>query len=223
MRQKQKCRQDKSLELRFERFRCAYGQSIAQQWFHYFPKEKIEAAKWIKDADQGNGCSKAMNELGKYFYDEGQDPEKAFYWLQNACGKGDVKAQATIGVMYMHGNGTEKSIEKALACLKASAMSGNCYARGHLAELQYKLKLYTEAAHTCKSVYDHYLNTTENFNCEHEREGLAIAAFILGVCLTRGRGVVLDDYAGEQLIKFAVEANHQVALRLHREWVKGAI
>ena len=31
-----------------------------------------------------------MIELGKYFYEEGSDSERAFYWLQNAAGKGDV-------------------------------------------------------------------------------------------------------------------------------------
>lgn len=74
--------------------------------------------KWIEQADGGNGQPSAMVELGKFFYDEGADAEKAFYWLQNAAGKGDVMAQATIGVMYKTGEGVkEQSTEKVCTLL----------------------------------------------------------------------------------------------------------
>ena len=54
-----------------------------------------------------------MVQLGQFFYNEGDDSEKAFYWLQHAAGKGDITAQATIGVMYKTGEGVkEQSIEK---------------------------------------------------------------------------------------------------------------
>ena len=35
-----------SLELRYQRFRVAYGPDIAQHWFHYFPEEKPEAVRY---------------------------------------------------------------------------------------------------------------------------------------------------------------------------------
>ena len=37
-----------------------------------------------------------MVQLGQFFYNEGDDSEKAFYWLQHAAGKGDVTAQARV-------------------------------------------------------------------------------------------------------------------------------
>ena len=49
---------------------------------------KLDNRRWIEEGTEGN--TTAMIELGKYFYEEGSDSERAFYWLQNAAGKGDV-------------------------------------------------------------------------------------------------------------------------------------
>ena len=49
---------------------------------------EFDYRRWIEEGNDGN--TNAMIELGKYFYEEGSDSERAFYWLQNAAGKGDV-------------------------------------------------------------------------------------------------------------------------------------
>ena len=85
--------------------------------------------------------------------------------------------------MYWQGLGVEKSIENALTCLKGAASKGNNYARGYLAELYYKLKLFTECALSGKTVYDMYKTDDQQFMSETEQEGLAIATFMLGRCL----------------------------------------
>lgn len=68
-------------------------------------------------------------------------------------------------------------------CLKLAANRGNNYARGHLAELQYQLKLFTEAASTSKTVFDHYQSNPSDFDDTKESEGLAISVFVLGRCV----------------------------------------
>ena len=88
-----------------------------------------------------------------------------------------------LGLMYWRGLGVEKSIENALTCLKGAAAKGNNYARGYLAELYYKLKLFTECALSGKTVYDMYKTDDQQFMSETEQEGLAIATFMLGRCL----------------------------------------
>ena len=88
-----------------------------------------------------------------------------------------------LGLMYWRGLGVEKSIEKALECLKGAAAKGNNYARGYLAELYYKLKLFTECALSGKTVYDIYKTDDQQFMSETEQEGLAVATFLLGRCL----------------------------------------
>ena len=88
-----------------------------------------------------------------------------------------------LGLMYWRGLGVEKSIEKALECLKGAAAKGNNYARGYLAELYYKLKLFTECALSGKTVYDMYKTDDQQFMSETEQEGLAVATFLLGRCL----------------------------------------
>ena len=98
--------------------------------------------------------------------------------------------------MYWQGLGVEKSIENALTCLKGAAAKGNNYARGYLAELYYKLKLFTECALSAKTVYDIYKTDDQQFISETEQEGLAIASFMLGRCLmvSIGEFFYYDDH-----------------------------
>ena len=100
--------------------------------------------------------------------------------LHKKCTK---KLTQFLGLMYWRGLGVEKSIENALTCLKGAAAKGNNYARGYLAELYYKLKLFTECALSGKTVYDMYKTDDQQFMSETEQEGLAVATFLLGRCL----------------------------------------
>jgi len=199
------------------------AECLARHSFHFFPQNNKDAeAYWIQAANDGDGSVTAMVDLGKYYFTN-EHYKDAFYWYQCATGRGDAHSQACIGLMYWRGLGVEKSIENALTCLKGAASKGNNYARGYLAELYYKLKLFTECALSGKTVYDMYKTDDQQFMSETEQEGLAIATFMLGRCLMTGRGANRDQPTGEQLIEFAVSVNKKVTTRLHNEWMKGII
>ena len=140
--------------------------------------------------------------LGEH-YQRNSDVKNAFHWYQNAAGKGksyqsimktngikslegNSTAQAHVGIMYSKGEGVAKSKAKALNCLKMAASNGCNFARGHLAELLYGMKLYTEAVQYAKAAYDQYKsgNSESIVNSRTELEGVAISCYILGRCLT---------------------------------------
>lgn len=126
-----------------------------------------------------------MMALGAH-YEAQADSTRAFHWFQNAAGKGDAVAQTRVGLMYAKGAGVRKSIPKAIDCLKTAAESGSNFARGHLAELCFRMKLFTESVRHAKSSYDQYKSgdASENvFADPLEAEGLAISCYILGRCL----------------------------------------
>ena len=134
-------------------------------------------------ADEGAGSLEAMMALGQH-YAASEEHKQAFYWYQNAAGKGDTTAQTHIGLMYAEGRGIQKSIPKAINCLKSAAENGSNFARGHLAEMLFRLKLYTESVRYAKMVYDQYKSDESDvFEERHEAEGLAISCYILGRCL----------------------------------------
>ena len=80
------------------------------------------------------------------------------------------------------GRGVEKSLPKAIDCLKLAAESGSNFARGHLSELLFRLKLFSEAVQYAKMTYDQY-KTEGSFQDESELQGLTISCYILGRCL----------------------------------------
>lgn len=199
------------------------AECLARHSFHFFPQNNKDAeAYWIQAASDGDGSVQAMVDLGKYYYSN-ENYQDAFYWYQCATGRGHAHSQACIGIMYWRGLGIDKNFPNALSCLKGAAEKGNNYARGYLAELQYKLKLFTEAALSGKTVYDSYKTDDGEFITETEQEGLAIGTFILGRCLMTGRGASRDQPTGQQLIEFSLSVNKKIATRLHNEWLKGII
>ena len=125
-----------------------------------------------------------MMALGAH-YEAHADLKRSFHWFQNAAGKGDAVAQTRVGLMYARGEGIDRSLPKAIDCLKTAAESGSNFARGHLAELLFRMKLFTESVRHAKSSYDQYKSDDSGviFSNRNEAEGLAISCYILGRCL----------------------------------------
>ena len=117
----------------------------------------------------------------------------------------------------LKGRGVEKSIPKAIDCLKLAADSGSNFARGHLAELLFRLKLFSEAVQYAKMAYDQY-KSEGIFEDASELEGLTISCYIPGRCLLvsklqatalnffqLGHGAPKDKETGTLMIKLCAD------------------
>jgi TPR repeat protein len=65
-----------------------------------------------------------------------RDEQQAFVWCQQAAEQGFAPAQATLGLMYSAGQGTEKDLDKAMELLEQAALQGDVEAQYNLAVLQ---------------------------------------------------------------------------------------
>jgi TPR repeat protein/c-di-GMP-related signal transduction protein len=65
-----------------------------------------------------------------------RDEQQAFVWCQQAADQGFAPAQATLGLMYSAGQGTDKNLDKALELLEQAALQGDVEAQYNLAVLQ---------------------------------------------------------------------------------------
>ena len=70
--------------------------------------------------------------------DGGPDYAEAFKWFANAAAQGNVEAQYLTGVMYMQGQGTEKSVKKALQFFSRAAEAGYADAQYVVGQSYYK-------------------------------------------------------------------------------------
>lgn len=68
----------------------------------------------------------------------GPDYAEAFKWFMNAADKGNTEAQYLTGVMYMQGQGTEKSVSKALQAFSRAAEGGHASAQYVVGQSYYK-------------------------------------------------------------------------------------
>ena len=55
--------------------------------------------------------------------------DKAIYWLKLASKSGNLKADGAIDLIYLHGQGLEKSTPKAIHFLELSAAKGEVYSK----------------------------------------------------------------------------------------------
>lgn len=198
--------------------------NLGRAYWECFPHNAKKAEDyWLRAARNGEGLVDAMTELGEFYaHPENNNLNESFYWHQNAAGKGSVQSQTVIGIMYMNGQGIEKSIEKALKCLKEAAANGGISARANLAELYYKRKLFTEAFNHAKKVCE-LEKEEKKISATDDRKGLTIAAFILALCLKEGRGTPIDQSESSRLFKVAATADPIVACRLHNEMIHGLL
>lgn len=88
--------------------------------------------KEIKERAE-RGDPDAQLQLGQRAFDN-RDFAEALKWYQLAASQGNVKAQKSMGVLYMTGNGVEKDIAKAVEWYRMAANQGD-------AEAQYSLGL----------------------------------------------------------------------------------
>lgn len=98
-------------------------------------EDKEEAAKWmLKSAEQGS-ISDSQWLMGR-FYEDGIGVEinvdEAVKWFQRASKKGSNKAQYSLAMCYLHGNGVVKDENAAELLLEKAAKSGNDNARKEL-------------------------------------------------------------------------------------------
>ena len=130
------------------------GEAVAQLFMvathitgEYLPKDGVEILRWAHLAyAQGSTLGAAM--VGK-MYAFGFDglepePEKAMEPLLYAFNAKVDIAAADLGVMYLHGLGVEKDIDKARRYLKFAAVRGNEAAAEELAKLTGGLAEYNE-------------------------------------------------------------------------------
>lgn len=68
----------------------------------------------------------------------GPDYAEAFKWFMSAADKGNTEAQYLTGVMYMQGQGTEKSVSKALQAFSRAAEGGHASAQYVVGQSYYK-------------------------------------------------------------------------------------
>ena len=68
----------------------------------------------------------------------GPDYAEAFKWFMSAADKGNTEAQYLTGVMYMQGQGTEKSVPKALQAFSRAAEGGHASAQYVVGQSYYK-------------------------------------------------------------------------------------
>ena len=97
-----------------------------------------EAGKWALKAAQGGSVDAALL-LGELFrVDCGasrKNPDEAARWLRVAADKGVAKAQFSLGVMYVNGEGVKKDVQEARKWLTAAAGKGYPSARFYLERL----------------------------------------------------------------------------------------
>ncbi|MBI9055999.1 MAG: sel1 repeat family protein [Bacteroidales bacterium] len=86
-------------------------------WFRKFAEHDIGYISWISDDDLII------------------DLEKAFSWFENEAEKGNTKAQLILSMMYYHGKGVQKDINKAEEWFLLSFINGNQEAKEVLKEL----------------------------------------------------------------------------------------
>merc|ERR1712062_35284 len=108
--------------------------------------------------------------------------------------------------------------------LSSLKKQSNYHAKGSLVKLYYKMKLFSATVMTARQVYMDFVEDPSRFESIDDREGLAMAAFILGRCLLEGRGVEkIDDEGGQMLIDLAVEADKYIVCQLHDQLIAGNI
>lgn len=74
-------------------------------------------------AEQGD--AEAQHKLGKYYYNEVKDYNKAFYWTKKSAEQGNAIAQGNIGLIYQLGRGIEKNAVLAHEWFLKAAEQGN--------------------------------------------------------------------------------------------------
>lgn len=111
---------------------------LAQGFAHGPGANCGEANKWALKAAQG-GSSDAAVLLGELYRVDCQgarrNPAEAARWLQQAADKGIAKAQFSLGVMYVNGDGVQKDLAQARKWLNAAAAKGIPSAKFYLDRL----------------------------------------------------------------------------------------
>lgn len=82
-----------------------------------------EAAKWFRKAAE-KGHAEAQYELAAILeYEYGANSQEIFYWYKKSADQGNLESAFRVGLMYKHGNGTERNYEKAMEYFKKVAYS----------------------------------------------------------------------------------------------------
>ena len=105
-------------------------------------QNKTEAVKWFRQAlaqaqpAAAKGDPRAQYVLGAMYSGAGRvlpkDSAKSITWYRKAAEQGYARAQATLGDMYLSGNGTRKDYGQALIWLRKAAEQGDAYAQDDL-------------------------------------------------------------------------------------------
>ena len=106
-------------------------------------------------AEQGN--VEAQCELASvYARGDGvlKNPEKQFYWWQQAALSGDADAQFNTGFMYFHGYGVTKDIDKASFWYGQAAQQGVADAMFCIGLMNIDNDILTSAAYWIKKAYE---------------------------------------------------------------------
>jgi hypothetical protein len=100
-----------------------------------YPKDPVKAAEWFRPAAE-KGSVSAAEMLGRMYQDGigvSKDDRQAFYWwnlaytLEGTYGHPDSQAQ--VGIMYLHGSGVTKDVEKGLDLCRQAAERGSADAQ----------------------------------------------------------------------------------------------
>ena len=108
--------------------RHARGDGVAQ--------DLAKSLQWYTLAAQ-QGNAKAQWNLAVLQTQDGtaRDPQQAALWCAKAAAQGFAPAQATLGLMYVSGQGVEKDLNKALELLQQAALQGDTEAQYNLGVL----------------------------------------------------------------------------------------
>ncbi len=106
------------------------------------PKDEVRAYALLSPAAEA-GDPLAQLFWGRRAYTQGEeaggpDYAEAFKWFMSAAAQGNTEAQYLTGVMYMQGQGTEKSVKNALQAFSRAAESGHPNAQYVVGQSYYK-------------------------------------------------------------------------------------
>ncbi|XP_035228980.1 LRP2-binding protein-like [Stegodyphus dumicola] len=199
-------------------------------------KDDVEAERcWVrgavlqKDPETGfhyYGSVQCQTALGMFYSNPlFKNAKKAFYWHKKASESGSDVSEGALGVMYMHGIGTEVKLELAYVYLVNATIKGNIFAKGHLAAFCYRRQMYHRTVTLGRELASEEdlesLARERECPLEHVKQGIALGCFYLALCMQQGLEIAQNIQTAKELIKKAIQLSPDIAYDLHSKAILG--